>query len=219
MAVRPVFEVIEKAPFVRRKPVEFVFCPGFSMEQRKKNVRNLHSAWDAGSGGRVLEVSRASDDPTGYGLSAFQLTIPLTNGRSCAVECAFQGVKRFERGGPFPDLLEKSPFEAKKDARLRESGRLTGFSLYGRDFPLDPPTFFFDWLYVNTLKLHPECHGAIAKYDAFTDIMFNPERQINCQAEAAAVFEGLRRSGLLEEATADREAFLKIVFGIEERRR
>ena len=36
-------------------------------------------------------------------------------------------------------------------------------------------------------------------YDAFTDIEFNPNRGLSCQASAAAVYVSLARQGLLEQ--------------------
>ena len=48
------------------------------------------------------------------------------------------------------------------------------------------------------------------EFDAFTDIEFNPKRQVNCQAAAAAFYVSLCRTGKLEEAMSSREAFLRI---------
>ena len=49
------------------------------------------------------------------------------------------------------------------------------------------------------------------EYDCFTDIEFNPQRSINCQAKAAAIFTGLAKAGVLKEALNDRNLFLKLV--------
>ena len=45
----------------------------------------------------------------------------------------------------------------------------------------------------------------------FTDIEFNPNRQTNCQAAAAAFYVSLRNSGRLEEALGDRALFCRLV--------
>ena len=82
------------------------------------------------------------------------------------------------------------------------------------EFPLNPPTYFYDWLYVNALNQHPEYHKKLLEFDAFTDIMFNPEKQINCQAKSVAIFVSLYKTGMLKEALKDRESFLKIVYGV-----
>ena len=52
----------------------------------------------------------------------------------------------------------------------------------------------------------------IVYYDAFTDIAFNPQKSINCQAEAAAVYVSLYRKNLLKAALKSKEDFLKIVY-------
>ena len=112
----------------------------------------------------------------------------------------------------YTDLLKKNSKEAKRDPRLRESGALTGFSLCGVDFPLEPKTYFYDWLYVNALNMNTSLHEELLTYDAFTDIMFNPQKQINCQAEAVAIFVGLYRSGKLKEALTNKNSFREVVF-------
>ena len=62
------------------------------------------------------------------------------------MECAYQGSKVFERGGPYTDLYSVDVRTAKRDPRLKESGRLTGFLFEGFKFPLEPKTVFYDWL-------------------------------------------------------------------------
>lgn len=49
------------------------------------------------------------------------------------------------------------------------------------------------------------------KYDGFTDIEFNPEKSINCQARAAALFVSLSRRGLLELAMTSIDNYIKII--------
>jgi hypothetical protein len=48
-------------------------------------------------------------------------------------------------------------------------------------------------------------------FSAFTDIEFNPDRLINCQAYSAALHTSLHKRGLLDEAASSKEAFLRIV--------
>ena len=93
------------------------------------------------------------------------------------------------------------------------SGKLKCFLYGNRKFELSPTTFFYNWLYVNALSLHPELSSEMIKYDAFTDIEFNPERSINCQARSAALFVSLYRNGLLDIALRDKESFLSTVYG------
>lgn len=85
----------------------------------------------------------------------------------------------------------KTSKEAKTDPRLRESGPLTGFQLGDETYPTEPKTAFCNWLYLQGLKHDPDLAGQLLQYDAFTDIVFSPERQINSQAESAALYVGL----------------------------
>lgn len=59
---------------------------------------------------------------------------------------------------------------------------------------------------------NPELAERLVAYGAFIDIEFNPRRQINCQAIAAAAYVSLVRTGKLEEAMRDRGSFLWTVY-------
>ena len=67
-----------------------------------KSVDSLHAAALKLPGiSRVLEVSSKSREELGVALSAFNLTFTtLKHNRTFSVECAYQGSKVFERGGP-----------------------------------------------------------------------------------------------------------------------
>nr|WP_210312988.1 hypothetical protein [Tianweitania populi] len=188
--------------------VEFKWHAGLSIAQKQRSVEELHAAARAVLKVRsVLEVSSKSRDRLGVALSAFNLTFgspPLT------VECAFQGSKVFRDGGPFNDLFSKVPREAKRDQRLRNSGPLTSFVFDGRQWPTEPKTVFYDWIYVSALQRHHDLADGVRKYDAFTDIEFNPEKSFNCQARSVALYVSLLQSGLLEQATSSPDAFLEL---------
>ena len=66
-------------------------------------------------------------------------------------ECAYQGSKVFENGGPYHELYLVSSQEAKTDDRLRNSGALVAFNFCGESFPIEPKTAFYDWLYMTAL--------------------------------------------------------------------
>ena len=152
-----------------------------------------------------------SDEELGKQLSAFNLTLQRKdNGQELPVECAFQASKIFERGGPFLDLLSESPAAAKRDARLQESGRLTGFRFLDEDWPNEPPTAFYSWIYLNALRRHPHLASAVTEYDIVTDIAFNPQKSINCQASSVALYVALARRRELLGALSSRHAFLNI---------
>ncbi|WP_313166196.1 DarT1-associated NADAR antitoxin family protein [Massilia oculi] len=213
MAVRTVFLPAESMQVgVREINVNFTWYPGMAVSQAQKSILSLHQ--NAAEKGicNILEISSKSPDELGVALSAFNLKITTKkHGRIFSVESAFQGSKVFECGGPFIDLFEATSREAKRDVRLKQSGNLTGFSFYGMSFPLVPRTFFYDWIYCNALVQNESLIASLFDYDGFTDIVFNPEKSINCQAYSAALFVSLCRSGLLNEAMSSPEIFLDLV--------
>ncbi len=213
MAIRPVFVVSLDSQYCIQENIEFEYFNGFSDQQKKRCIRSLHQSYQKKHPEkRVLEISSKSEEELGIKLSAFQLMTTLQNGKKCSVESAFQASKIFENGGPYLDLLEVSPKAAKKEDRLKNSGKLLSFSFDGQIFPIEPKTYFYHWLYIHTLHTYPELTESLIHYDAFTDIVFNPQKSINCQAEAAAIYVSLQKQGLLQDALKDRETFLKIVY-------
>jgi hypothetical protein len=186
-----------------------------SISQKQKSVDSLHAAACNLPGiEKVLEVSSKSREELGVALSAFNLTFTtVKHNRTFSVECAFQGSKVFEHGGPYRDILGMTSREAKKDPRLLSSGQLVRFSFLGKnaDWELEPQTAFYDWLYINALKNRPSIADHLSGYSAFTDIEFNPDRSINCQAYSVALYLSLYKRNLLEEATSSKEEFLRIV--------
>ena len=121
----------------------------------------------------------------------------------------------FEGGKRYQDLYDKTPKEAKQDERLKSSGAIVGFKLFDIDFPSEPKTLFYNFLYISALNKNEELKSRLLEYDAFTDIEFNPKKSLNCQAMAVAIFVGLCRNGLIEDALKSAEDFKKIVYGIE----
>jgi hypothetical protein len=212
MANRPVFVPRRsKTAFVAEIPIEFKWYAGLAVSQKQKSIMSLHNAARGRlPASRILEISSKSPEAIGVRLSAFNLSLPL-DGRTVSVEVAFQSGKIFERGGPYFDLLEKPSREAKGDPRLRESGRLIGFNFGGETWPIEPRTAFYDWIYLQALKANPGLASQIASYEAFTDIEFNPEKSLNCQARSAALYLSLSQAGLLDEALASKGAYLRIL--------
>ena len=214
MARRPVFLPDPAGPApVRPEMVEFQWHPGLALSQKQKSVAALHEAAGAVLGvDRILEVSSKSTEPLGVALSAFNLQFRIENITApVSVESAFQSSKVFERGGPYTDLLGKPSIDAKRDERLKTSGRLIEFRFLGTAWPLEPQTAFYDWLYIRALLARPDLAAALAAFDAFTDIEFNPEKSINCQAYAVALFRSLARRGELEQAASSPQAFLDLM--------
>ena len=215
MANRPVFVLKEEPPYYQEELVSFQFNPGFSIVQKQKNIRNIHEAFiSKHNEAKILEISTKSEQPTGVQLSAFNLLISV-GGIRTSVESAFQSSKVFECGGPYTEILIQPSYIAKKDPRLKTSGALKKFDLDGQEFPLEPKTFFYDWLYINAVNENRALAMSLCQFNAFTDIEFNPEKSINCQARSAAIFVSLSMSGKLEEALISPEHFKSTVYGLD----
>ncbi len=214
MTQRPVFVVEPNgSQFVRTEYVDFEWHPGFSVTQAQKSIQSFHLAARERLGlTAILEISTRAPTRLGVSLSAFNLEIETVRNRQVfTVESAYQSSKVFERGGPYLDLLDKPSKEAKRDGRLSTSGRLVGFRFFGKDWPLDPPTAFYDWLYINALRKRKDLLNLALEYSAFTDIAFNPSKSLNCQAHSAALCVSLARRGLLSERLLERDGFLETI--------
>ncbi len=211
MADRPVFVPNKtKIAFIREIPIEFKWVAGMSVSQKQKSIDSLHTAIQQRGITKVLEISSKSRTPLGVSLSAFNLTIP-NNGRNLSVEVVFQASKRFERGGPYTDILAMTSREAKADPRLRDSGALVSFELNGDPWPLTPMTAFYDWLYLHALRAHPDLATQLLEYGGFTDIEFNPEKSLNCQARSAALFVSLSKEGLVDAALSNKQSYFQVL--------
>ena len=184
--------------------IAFTWHGGFAESQKKKNVAALH----AGAGMRglrpLLEVSRRSLEALGTALSAFTL-MTTAEGHPCTVECAFQGSKVFAKGGPYTDLYGDDSRAAKRDERLKTSGPLVGFTFEGGAYPLTPRTAFYDWIYLSALARQDVLLAWLREYAGFTDIEFNPDKSLNCQARTCALAVALDARGLLGEALSSFE--------------
>jgi hypothetical protein len=207
MVARPVFIPRKTgARLVDEVRVQFTWNPGMAPSQKKKNVVALHESAVRQGLGPLLEISSKSELEVGRRLSAFHIKLKV-DGNETTVECAYQGSKVFEHAGPFTDLFFVESRMAKRDPRLKESGRLVGFHFQDHDYPLSPPTAFYDWLYLLALFPHREWLTRLQTYTGFTDIEFNPERSLNCQARSFATFQALWAREILEEAMTSFDRF------------
>ncbi|MDI3473076.1 MAG: hypothetical protein PWQ48_1357 [Thermotogaceae bacterium] len=227
MARRNVFLSGNGKRYVKIVSVDFKWIKGLSIKQKRENIKSLHESFKATHPNvRILEISTKSEEPLGKNLSSMNLKINLSvllknfeevkekyslDRNIFHVENVFQSCKVFENGGPYYDLLIKKPTTIKKDQRLRESGKLVEFNLFGDSWPLKPETAFYDWLYINAVLQYKELFERVVEYDAFTDIEFNPKRSKNCQARAAAMLVSLYRQSeiSLKDDFIDKERFLR----------
>jgi hypothetical protein len=211
MAKRPVFIPIGKAEhLVDEVQVDFEWSPGFAPVQKKKNVAALHEAAEKKGLCPLLEVSTKSEELLGQRLSAFSLKIETEMGE-ISIEAAYQGSKVFEHGGPYTDIYGKDGRGAKKDLRVKESGRLISFNYFGQEWLLVPKTAFYDWLYLTALRPHQEYLKKMFEYKGFTDIEFNPQKSINCQARTCALLVSLLRLNSLDEALRSQRDFIDMI--------
>ena len=198
MAKRLCFFLI--GDYIRERYVDFTYVSGLAFSQKVKCAASLQNEIKRKyPASHPLEVSTKSTDEIGKSLSAFNL-----KSDGCYVESIFQSSKVFEGGVQFEQLLNKDPREAKKAIKEYGHHPLVAFRYKGKEYPLVPLSAFYDWIYINALS-KSEYADLLSKYDVFTDIEFNPKRQINCQATAAALYVSLRRQGKLEEAMSRRE--------------
>lgn len=213
MATRKVYRAHTKGNwFVDPVDVDFEWNSGFAGVQKQKNIENIHREYKKKfPKDNVLEISTKSKSELGVKLSAFNLSFKTKNQKVYTVEAVFQASKKFENGGPYRDILNMDPKSAKRDERLKNSGKLVSFVFPNYEWPLEPKTLFYDWLYINSLCQNKNLVKEILKYDAFTDIEFNPNKSVNCQARSAALLVSLAKRGLLKKALSSKEEYIKIM--------
>ena len=220
MAKRPIFTPnFNGFPYVDAVDIEFKWHPGFAKSQMQKSIASLHGAAEKSNKiSPILEISSKSTSRLGVSLSAFNLSLKTLKGQTMSVECAYQGSKVFENGGPYHELYSVSSLEAKTDDRLSNSGKLVAFNFCGEDFPTEPKTAFYDWLYMTGLyQKKRDFLKELEVFQGFSDIVFNPNRSINCQARAAALFVSLSKNGLIDEQIfRDKDHYLALITGKDE---
>ena len=235
MAQRPIFLPELRDGAIREELVTFDWFPGFSVQQKQRSIRSLHSAaaarfgWDPNY---ILELSTKSHQRLGESLSAFNLTLRRPNWyceqypdsqHHFSLESVYQGSKVFAEGqGPYLDLYQYSPRDAKRfmnDHGLRTEAPVA--FRYGSEewTALPGRTSFYDYLYLKALQ-YAESERAVdltrlSDAKAFTDIEFNPQRSLNCQARSCALYVVLGQRRLLNDALADLESFVEITSDLE----
>lgn len=216
MAKRPVFVVNNNMiNFFDTVNTEFEWYSGFSISQKQKSIKSLHTNFlNQFENKNILEISSKSMNNLGVQLSAFNLKIKCDNGKSYTVESLFQSSKVFKDGTDNKDLLDKTSLEAKQEARSRNTKELVYFDYFGYKWELEPKTMFYDWLYINAVAQNKKLLEELVKYDAFTDIEFNPNKSFNCQAKSAAMLVTLYNNNMLEVALQSVENYKQIVMNI-----
>ena len=212
---RPYFLPYKNGIGVEQETIDFKYYSGFSTSQKIKTIESFHhEILQKYKNLKVLEISTKSNEKLGQELSAFNLKSETVNKKiSFTVETAFQSSKVFENGGPFIDLLYKTSKQAKTDERLKTSGKIISVNFLNKDYPTEPKTLFYDWLYINVLEKNKELHKDLFQYNCFTDIEFNPAKSINCQAHAVALFISMKKNNIDFDKIKDIDYFKKIIYG------
>ncbi len=212
MATRQVYIVTDEGT-VEKHDIDFKWYPGFSRIQKQKSIRDLHKSASSKLNihdSNLIEISSKSEMSLGIALSAFNLkTRTIYGGLEYSVESAFQSSKVFEKGGPFIENMYTDLLAAKRDPRLKNSGKLLYFRFFGQKFELNPVTTFYDWLYINVLLKNPALCEPIVKFSAFTDIEFNSKKSLNTQAFSVALFVLLKNLKVDMTNFKDHKVFLE----------
>jgi len=202
-SIRPIFIPNRNDIGVIEREISFDWHMGMSREVRKRSINSLHNEARKQGFSHILEASSKSEQDIGIQLSAFF----LKNIKGYPVENLFQSSKVFEKGGPFRDLLTVTPREAKKDERLRKSGNLIKFTFNKKNYPLEPESLFYDWLYLNVLfsdrNMDLREKFFESKFEAFSDIEFNPKKSFSCQARTLALCVSLYENESVKDFIED----------------
>ena len=195
MASRPFFiPNNNKNELVKTELVEFKWFSGFAKIQKQKSISSFHENISKQfKYKKILEISTKSEDDLGVKLSAFNLKINF-NDKEYFLESLFQGSKVFSNEGPYEDIYVKESIDAKRDERIKRSD-LKEFSFFGEKFTLEFD--FYSLLYFLALKQNKKLTSEILNYQAFTDIEFNPEKSLNCQAYSAALYLSMIKNNIL----------------------
>ena len=177
MAIRPIYisTNIPDTPFMK-VDISFEWIKGMSYKQKCKRRDSMLKAianmklYNIDS---VLEVSTKSNKELGVNLSALNLTIPLKSGKVKTVEEIYQASKI-----------------------LDSNNHIKEFRFHNTVFEKDPYSMYYDYIYMLGLYMHKEYHEELSKYSIFTDIEFNPNKQLNTQARAAAIWNTLYRNNM-----------------------
>jgi len=214
MATRPIFIPTNNSKeLFKEVNIEFKYYNGFALSQKSKCITSLHESSIEKGYETILEVSTKSAEKLGHRLSAFNLMLNTDDYGSISIESAFQGSKVFENGGPYNDIYAKDSLSAKRDERIKNSGSLKCFEFENNIWELEPKSAFYDWIYIKALYPHMDyIKENLTKYDAFSDIEFNPKKSINCQARTCAILVSLVNLDLLDKAMESPSNFNKIVY-------
>ncbi len=195
MAIRPIYisTNIPEKPFIK-KDIEFDWVKGLSYSQKCKRRDSLHEAivkTKLYPIDKILEISTKSNIGLGINLSALNLTVKFNSGNEIPVESIYQASKVFNK-----------------------NYEVTKFKYGNSEFEKDPYSMYYDYIYMLGLYSHKEYHDELNNYDIFTDIEFNPKKQLNTQARAVAIWNTLYRNNMtgIIESQDEFKRYYKSIF-------
>ena len=202
MANRPVFVCdLNTKNLVKTVSVEFEWHPGYSVSQKQKSIRSLHHSFYNNMRMEVLEISTKSESKLGVALSSFNLSTTYDN-EIITVESAYQMGKVFLDNGKKIQLPEAGSKKAKQMIKhFHEQYELVGFNFRGVNFPLQPQSLFYNWLYISFLWKNLNLVNDLldSNLSCFSDIEYNPNKSVSNQAFAAALFVALYKKNILSD--------------------
>ena len=192
MAIRPIYiSNIPEKPFIKRD-IQFVWIKGMSYSQKCKRRDSMHEVVaKLYPIDKVLEISTKSNKELGVNLSALKLTVKYKSGNEETVEKIYQSSKV-----------------------LDENNKIKEFKFNNTLFEKDPYSMYYDYIYMLGLYCHKEYWEDLNKYDIFTDIEFNPNKMLNTQARAAAIWNTLYRNNMIDiiESQDEFKKYYKSIF-------
>lgn len=204
---RPVFVAKTEYPFFKISMVTFDAVSGKSKNVKIENAKLMHDAFYYLYGYRPMEIS--SIQRPGFDSFTLKKNMP-SKAKSISIECIYHASKFWDErhigrnisSGCYDFLLDASPKKVRSFKELSSSGNIQKFLLDGVDyiFPANPNKLFFIFLYVNAI-LENEClKETLLEFSAFTNINSNSNFEDICDAQAAAIFVGMYKSGKIELA-------------------
>lgn len=196
-AIRPIF-IPNTIRLVEEKNLEFEWAMGMNRTQKQKSVVSFHNKAKEFGYPKVLEISTYSQEPLGIKLSAFNLHFSSEHS-----------------SGTVEELYQKSKILRKTDImsieKMSTKGlQPTSFRFEGFQWPLEPLSCFYDWLYINALQQNPNLANKVFEFQAFTDIAYNPKKALSTQARSVALYVSIVKLKKIDEIKNPNK-FLKLL--------
>lgn len=188
-ATRPIFIPEPSSPkLVKEIDLQFEWFMGMARTQKQKSLAAFHAEAEEKGYSKVLEISTYSLQPLGVQLSAFNLFFN-SEASSGTVEDLYQKSK----------VLSGNVDQTHERDKNAKGEKPVSFLFENYNWPLNPRTCFYDWLYINALHQNSNLVRQIFEFDAFTDIAYNPKKSLSTQARSVALYVALSKLNKIEK--------------------